>query len=141
VNPVVKFARLPAARRRLVLRALLTVAGYRLGLDLFPFRWVQEAAARGRRRSRRRVPAPEQYVWAVQSAARRVPRATCLTQALALQSLLAAAGHASSLRIGVAREDGGRFEAHAWLESGGRILIGAGGSERFTALPTFVRKS
>ena len=124
-----------------MLRALLTVAGYRLGLDLLPFRWVQEAAARGRRRADAGRRLRSSMCGRFSPRRGGVPRATCLTQALALQSLLGAAGHASSLRIGVAREDGWCFEAHAWLESGGRILIGAGGTERFTALPTFVRKS
>ena len=69
-----------------------------------------------------------------------MPRATCLTQALALRSLLAADGRPSALRLGVARERRG-FEAHAWLESEGRILIGGGDVQRYTPLPTLAREA
>jgi hypothetical protein len=64
----------------------------------------------------------------VRSVSRRVPGATCLTQALSLQVLLARAGFESVLRIGVQKTGEGTFKAHAWLEKDGRILIG--GRER-----------
>jgi len=80
---------------------------------------------------------------AVSRAARLVPRASCLTQALALQRLLARRGLESSLFLGVdragkpsrtARPRALRFEAHAWVEWRGRILIG-GDISRWTPLP------
>ncbi len=59
---------------------------------------------------------------AVRTAGRLVPRATCLTQALALNHLLSCDGHASTVQIGVRCQDG-RFAAHAWVEwSGGPLL-------------------
>ena len=128
-----KFARLSGAERRLVLDAWVTVALFRGALTVLPFRWVRDRAHAARRRtSAGRLPA-DRYSWAVTVASRRVPKATCLTQALALQSLLTRAGYESDLRIGVATSDAGRFEAHAWLESEGRILIG-GDVGRFTVL-------
>lgn len=45
----------------------------------------------------------------------------CLQQALVLQSLLAEAGIAAELRIGVRKEDR-QLSAHAWLERDGRPL-------------------
>ena len=51
----------------------------------------------------------------------------------ALQTLLGREGYASDLHIGVAKAEDGAFEAHAWLSSGGRVVIG-GGVERFTPL-------
>jgi type II secretory pathway component PulM len=75
---------------------------------------------------------------AVRSASRRVPSASCLTQALATQVLLARAGHASELRIGVAREEGEEGEgllAHAWVEVAGQVLIGGRGIHRYQRLP------
>jgi hypothetical protein len=59
---------------------------------------------------------------AVRVASRVVPRATCLTQALALNHLLSRNGYTSIVRIGVAKEDG-RFAAHAWVECGGTPLL------------------
>jgi hypothetical protein len=66
-------------------------------------------------------------VWAVRLASRYVPRATCLVQALATQSLLGRNGHAGEVHIGVALDPKLGFRAHAWVESRGEVLIG--GSE------------
>jgi hypothetical protein len=59
----------------------------------------------------------------------------CLVRALAARWMLAALGHPSELRIGVAKAPGGKFSAHAWLESEGEIVIGGAEAESFTALP------
>lgn len=66
---------------------------------------------------------------AVQRAARFVPAATCLTQALAVQFLLAARGYKSEVRVGVRHDDQGVFEAHAWLVSGSDVVIGGTSAE------------
>jgi len=80
---------------------------------------------------------------AVSRAARLVPRASCLTQALALQRLLSRRGLESSLFLGVDRAGqpsetprlrAKGFEAHAWVEWRGRVLIG-GDISRWTPLP------
>lgn len=51
-----------------------------------------------------------------------VPKATCLVQALAAQLLLTRHGHMADLQIGVSQAKG--FEAHAWLEFEGRVVLG-----------------
>ena len=66
----------------------------------------------------------EKIAWAVRAASKGVPRATCLTQALAAQVLFARHAHAVDLKIGVAKGDAGGLEAHAWLEHGGRVVVG-----------------
>ncbi len=68
--------------------------------------------------------------------ARLVPGASCLTQALALQWLLARAGHGCELLVGVRRDDTGRFAAHAWVACNDRIVLGAAGTriEDFSTL-------
>jgi hypothetical protein len=135
VSALRKFVALPPSRQVLLVRASFVVAGYRLALTMLPFRWVRSVAARTGRveRTRRDGRSPEELTWAVATASRRVPRATCLTQALALQALLAREGYESDLHIGVAKAPDGALEAHAWLSSGGHVLIG-GGAERFTPL-------
>ena len=65
----------------------------------------------------------DRIVWAVRTSARRVPGATCLSSALALQRMLSRRGYASELHIGVAWKDKD-FAAHAWLVRGERVLIG-----------------
>ena len=50
--------------------------------------------------------------------------------------LLGRLGYSTSLRIGVARNEKGKFQAHAWIEDGGEILIGElNDLDRFTVLP------
>lgn len=57
-------------------------------------------------------------VTAVNRAGRYVPGATCLSRSLALAWLLRRRGVDASVCIG-ARQDLGRFEAHAWVEVAG----------------------
>lgn len=59
--------------------------------------------------------------------------ASCLEQAFALVLLLSLARTQSRLVLGVRRPNG-RFAAHAWVESQGRILLGAGGRDDFLDL-------
>lgn len=131
-----KLLALSAADKLLLLRCLPVVAATKLGLVVLSYRtlkqWIPD-----------RVPAGEATIdqlrrtaWGVRSAARLVPGATCLTQALAAQFLLARAGHRSQIRIGVAKDLDGKFLAHAWLISDGRVLLGGTSRElrRYTAL-------
>jgi Transglutaminase-like superfamily len=124
-----QFATLTAAERSLLLRATALVAAVRVALWLAPFRLVRRWTAAPQPVSsalaRIRI---GRLAWAVQAAARRIPQATCLTQALALQRLLARAGRSAEVRIGVSLGDGAReFAAHAWVEYQGQILVGDNG--------------
>jgi hypothetical protein len=56
-------------------------------------------------------------------ASRYVPRATCLVQALAGYILFSKYGYTTSIKIGVLNEKG-EFEAHAWLEHEGGVVLG-----------------
>lgn len=53
-----------------------------------------------------------------------VPKANCLTQALALQRLLCRFPFKTNLVIGVKSENKGTFTAHAWLTTDDALLIG-----------------
>ena len=106
----------------------------RLGLWVLPFRVVHGMLARSLRQSKRGIPA-ERITWAVSAAARRIPRATCLTQALAGLLLLSRYGHAATLRLGVAKDPHGRLQAHAWLESEGRTILGDPRTDAFAPMP------
>ena len=82
-------------------------------------------------RSRADVPA-QAIVRACEAVARRVP-ASCLTQVLAAAPLFRRYGHDAQVRLGVARRDGA-LAAHAWLESGGRAMLGAPAEGEFVPL-------
>lgn len=51
-------------------------------------------------------------------------KSKCLAKALTVQTLLKASGYSSELKIGVAKE-GLTLQAHAWVEQGGRVIIGS----------------
>jgi hypothetical protein len=127
-----RFATLDSRDRLLLLRALVLVGTIRAGLCLLPFRVLQgltERACCGPAAAR---PA-ERCVWAIRAASRFVPGATCLTQALAAQVLLARAGHDSRIEIGVTKDEQ-RFRAHAWVICGEKIVIGGADVERYVPL-------
>ena len=141
-----KFLRLSSTDRALLVKAVLLVGAVRVGLWLLPFRTWRRLLAKLTRASSAcqeggRVPI-DRVAWAVTGASRYVPAATCLTQALATKVLLCRNGHPASLHIGVARNEGGGFQAHAWVESDGTVVIGGSGSqlERYTPLPAVGEK-
>lgn len=43
-------------------------------------------------------------------------------------------GYPACLRIGVSRGEGGRLQAHAWVESQGKIVVGSGARSHYTPL-------
>jgi len=122
------YRRLSRTERRLAIKSIVLVASVRLGLWLLPFRTIQRASAYlGRPGGSGSTAGTREIVWAVRLASRYVPRATCLVQALSTQILLGRHGHAGQVHIGVALDAQREFQAHAWVESGGEVLIG--GSE------------
>jgi Transglutaminase-like superfamily len=129
-----RFLSLPTARQILLVEAFWTVAMNRALLSMFPARAIRERAPKSRRRSAMSMHQLEEIADAVRTAARYVPGATCLTQALAVQSLLTRYGHASSMHIGVEKEHGQPLGAHAWVQCGDRILIGGDENERYAQL-------
>jgi Transglutaminase-like superfamily len=136
-----RFIRLPATQRWLLIRAALLLWSTKLGLWLLPFQTLRRLLAKFAPRPAR-VPGTdrlsrERVVWAVETAARHMPLAnTCLTQALAAQVLLAQRGYPALLRIGVVKGENDNLQAHAWLESGGEVVIGGYELERYKHLAT-----
>jgi hypothetical protein len=115
----------------------------RLGLWLLPFRTLRRLLHSVTRDGLRHAgqSSPERIAWAVVAASRYVPQATCLTQALAAQVLLGREGHTACLRIGVARNEGSQFQAHAWVETQGKVVIGESEVERYAPLMVLERSS
>jgi hypothetical protein len=123
-----QFAELSPQERSLLLRAVILVVAVRLALWTMPLRAVRKLLAKYATTSANLPAIPvKRLSWAVQAAARRIPAASCLTQALALQHLLACAGHPAELRIGVAKDTTRGFQSHAWVEYRGQILLGDNG--------------
>lgn len=112
---------------RIDAKCLVALAAIRLALSFAGFSAI-------RRRMPHAAPSAGAHIYARQLARRIeriapvVPGASCLTQALALQWLLARAGHGSDLHVGVARDAAGKFRAHAWLACNRRVVIGTSGT-------------
>lgn len=138
------FLRLPARERFLYLRTWLLLFRIRLMLWVLPYRrWRQIAAHMIRVENERQLERPQvnQITRAVRVMSKYVPQASCLTQALAAQTLLANEGQRSQLRVGVTQNDG-KLEAHAWVQIDGRVVIGGRESVvRFSAFPTLELES
>ena len=112
-----------------------------MALWLFPFPKIYDWSILFRQARVVDVPLPAsavyKVVWAVSAAARRVPQATCLTQALATQIMLGRRGHRTTLQLGVMKSETGKMDAHAWLEREGKVLIGLSDNfDQLTRLPT-----
>ena len=132
-----RFLRLPAADRALLVRSVLLLGATRLALWLLPLRVVRRLLTRAARPSSAAPATQERIAWSISVARRVVPQATCLPQALVAEALLTRAGHPAELRIGVVKTDQGRLVAHAWVASGGRIVVGElhEGLSGYTPLP------
>jgi hypothetical protein len=135
-----KFLLLCGADRRLLVRAFSLVFMIRVGLWVLPFSFMRKLLVAPARSDIAPALRPHDFisraVWAVTVASTYVPLATCLTQALVTRYLLAQEGCNAVVRIGVARSRAGRFQAHAWVESNGRVVIGGSESvvDQFTEL-------
>jgi hypothetical protein len=142
VSRIAKFFRLPSNERFLLVQSALVLVSVRGGLRLLPFKTLIGALARVApevaESNEADTASVEKVVWAVEVAGSYLPGTyTCLARALASKVLFGRRGLPGQLRIGVDRDDDGRFQAHAWLESQGRIVIGGEESAQYTPLPAF----
>jgi Transglutaminase-like superfamily len=125
-----RFRMRPPEDRKLILRAALILPLTEIGLRLFGFRRWKELIEKFSLPARlpQSLPADLQRekalraVRAVRSVELHGPtNPNCLERSMTLWWLLRRAGVDGELHIG-ARKDGGRFEAHAWVEMGGQVL-------------------
>ncbi len=139
-----RFLALPSRDRCLLVRAAFLVGSIRIGLCVIPFQGMRRILAwRMYSHVGQRTTAHsslDRVAWAVRVASRYVPRATCLAQALAAHRLLEREGHPACLRIGVARNAEGLFQAHAWVESRGEVVLGGLATGRYTPLLALERE-
>jgi hypothetical protein len=139
-----RFLSLSSRDRRLLIKAALLLGIIRLGLWLLVFQTLQGLLLRVRWKSTGLSEADplslERIAWAIRVAGRYIPGVTCLVQALAAQVLLEQEGHPACLRIGVAKDKNGRLQAHAWTESGGKVVVGGGNLSSYTLLSPAEKK-
>ena len=125
------WSRMSPAERGLLVGAGVRVVAVRVALWVLPSKWIIRYVKRLSARTvepasvplQTRV-TPGEIAWAVDAASRRFPDASCVTQAVAALMLLRRHGYEAQFCVGVARNENGALNAHAWLERNGRVLIG-----------------
>lgn len=121
---------LPLRDKQTVLAAAVAVVFVRVALWTLKFPTLLRSIERLSHPSRlgvHRDSSTATVAWAVRGVARRVPEATCLTQALTFNMLLARRGEASDIKIGVAKDGPSRIKSHAWVEQDGKVILGDNG--------------
>ena len=134
--------------RRFLYKVIFLVAIVRVSLWLLPFRLICRAVRKinvinsAKKTKFRGWPTRQQIADTITVGSHYIPKATCLTQALTAQIMLKHYGYPADLQIGVAWSETGQFEAHAWIESDGAVVIGGTTEdlERFSVLPEFGEK-
>ena len=133
-----KFLNLSVREKFLLMEAVILVLAIRVGLTLLPFSTLQKLLGKGTKKhidlERKRRFAIDQVAWSVAAASHCVPKATCLVQALAIQILLLRQGYPADLKIGVTRGNKEGLQAHAWVESRGKMINTGSEIDRFTPL-------
>lgn len=132
---------LSRVERVLLAQAGALVGTVRVALWVLPSRWIIKYVTRlAGNDAVRRPPSAQlpEVLWAIEAAARRVPDATCLTQAVSALLLLRRHGYAARFCLGVARTKTGALDAHAWLERDGKVVIGRM-ARPFARLPDLAR--
>ncbi len=114
--------------QQLLITTLLTMITIRLKLWFIPFNRIQQSIERSTNKTANNIPVAK-LIWTVQTVSNYIPQATCLTKALTAQKLLKKNGYHSMIKIGVNKDAEGEFEAHAWLEYSGRVIIGESDKE------------
>ena len=141
MKTIAKFLQLSWRERWLLLKSWLLLATLRIALRFLPLqKLLRTAEWAGKPQSRlqgSRRESVDKITWAVRVAARRVPEASCLTQALASLILLGRRGHAAQLRVGVLRPAADTLQAHAWVEINDQVVIG--GSSDLSSFAQFPR--
>jgi hypothetical protein len=67
----------------------------------------------------------QELTWAVEKSTQFTPGgAMCLARALTTKILMKQQGYNAELKIGVTKDAGGTFKAHAWIEYQGKVTIG-----------------
>ncbi|GAB4008225.1 lasso peptide biosynthesis B2 protein [Spirosoma sp. KCTC 42546] len=118
-----EFARLPIADQRLITQTFTVVVLIRIGLKFLSFqqfRTVYSKVTAAKKYNNTVDQLIERRVWAIQKVSGTLS-AVCLPQALALTYFLRTEKDVE-LIVGVQKSH--TFEAHAWVEKNGTILIG-----------------
>lgn len=122
------FLKLSWRDQLLLIYTAFVLATVVLGLRILPWLRLQRPLLKladwSSRFASTRSPSAQQIARAIRIASSYIPKATCLPRALAAQILLIQNAQPAELQIGVAKNEDRKLEAHAWVRSGGEVIIG-----------------
>ncbi len=120
------FLKMRWCERGLLLYTFTLLTGVRLGLRFLSFEQLQKAVTRLQRKPLDKPSYTlEGVVWAINLCTKYMPGgAKCLARALTVQHLLYWQGYPFEIVIGVAKGKHNQLEAHAWVKSENRIVVG-----------------
>jgi hypothetical protein len=137
-NLLLRLHRLGPARRLLLARATVTLSLASAAIAFLPFR-ISIRSGSATLRNRRARFDPDDCVWAIETAARRLPfRTMCIEKGVALQRMLRKEGIDARLHYGARKQrTSGDLEAHVWVTVGTRTMIGGAEAAEFTAVAIY----
>lgn len=129
MKKLLKFRKLNSSGKRLFVQAYFSMMLIRLGLLLLPFSKLQglikEISQRKMLFPTTRPITAWQVALAVHRSSKYSPgEVKCLARALTTAFLMSRYGLSYKMNIGVARGEQNNFEAHAWVESDGQVIVG-----------------
>jgi hypothetical protein len=141
---LVRFWRLPPARRVVLLEAIGQLITAQVALRLFPFNTLAGGLGQPQVESSDCCSSEVEcqgarwVKWAIRAVVRRLPRPPrCLVQAVAAQWMLRRRRLASTLYLGVARDGSHALNAHAWVRCGEIFVTGENEYQRFQVVGRF----
>jgi hypothetical protein len=136
-GPFARLRRLSGERRRLLVEAAALLVSASAVVAVLPFRFsIRFGCVPVRREARGAL---EDIVWAVETAARRLPwKVVCIEKGLVAQRMLRGAGIDAVLHYGARQTPSdGRLEAHVWVTVDGCAVIGGEEAAGFAAVATY----
>lgn len=114
--------------KKLFLQACILMMLIRLGLLLLPFRQLQSLILKVNQRKVLTPVSPDITTWDIAVAVRRSTKYSlnvkCLAKALTTGMLMTTYDLPYKINIGVAKGDCNNLEAHAWVMSEGKVVVG-----------------
>jgi Transglutaminase-like superfamily len=146
---ILSFLKLNRGDRVILLQTYMLLTLIRLGLLLLPFErlWkglvklgklTPSATTVAKTKLKTEAQIVRQVVWAVNSSTRFSPGgAKCLARALTTKVLLDRRQCPSDFKIGVAKNELGELEAHAWIEVQNQVVMGQVSKlDQYTPMPS-----
>jgi hypothetical protein len=137
ITPLLRFYRLSAERRWLLLHASALLTAASALVSLCPFK-VAIRFGSVSVKSPRDVAVAE-CVWAVEAAAKKLPwRTMCIEKGLTVQRMLRSRGINAILHYGARHHpESGKLEAHVWVTIEGRPVIGGEEAGAFAVVGSY----